>query len=472
MSTTHHYIDGAWAEPDGRETIPVFNPATGEMVAQVAMGTPTDVDRAVRAARAAFPGYAAVPVDERVALLHRIADGLESRREDMAWCITREMGAPITMARGPQAGAGPTQFRKAAEVLADYDFEEDLATARVLREPIGVCGFITPWNWPLHQVTLKVAPALAAGCTVVLKPSELSPLSASLFAEVLRDAGVPAGVFNMVSGKGEVVGEALASHLEVDMVSITGSTRAGIAVARAAAKTVKRVTQELGGKSPNLILPDADIETAVTAGIATCFNNCGQSCSSPTRMLVPHNRLDEVVAIARKAVPALKVGDPANPETRIGPLVSAAQWQRVQHYIELGIEEGARPITGGPGKPEGLEGGHFVRPTIFVDVTPSMRISREEIFGPVLCILTYRDTDEAVALANDTEYGLVAHLQGVEAEVTRSVARRLRAGRVIVNGSPAGADVPFGGYKRSGNGREYGVYGLEEFFEIKAVVGY
>ncbi|MFV0475357.1 MAG: aldehyde dehydrogenase family protein [Pikeienuella sp.] len=472
MINTRHYINGEWVSPGRREIVEALNPATNAAVARVALGSAEDVDLAARAAKAAFESYAATPVAERAALLRRIADGLEARREDMARSITAEMGAPITMARGPQSGTALAHFRFYADLIEQYDFEAELSSARVIREPIGVCGFITPWNWPLHQVALKVAPALAAGCAVVLKPSELSPLSAMLFAEILHEAGAPPGVFNMVFGLGEVAGAALSAHPLVDMVSITGSTRAGIAVAKSAADTIKRVAQELGGKSPNLILPDAGFTRAVPAGVAACFNNCGQSCSSPTRMLVPRDRLDEVIALAREALPALKVGDPEDPETRIGPLISERQWARVQDYIALGETEGARMVAGGVGKPEGLDAGNFVRPTIFADVTPEMRICREEIFGPVLCIQTYADIDEAVALANDTDYGLVAHLQGSDPALIRAAARRLRAGRVIVNGAAIGTDVPFGGYKQSGNGREYGVHGLEEFFEIKAVVGY
>jgi len=473
MSMNEHkfYIDGAWVDPleDGTEN--VVNPANNETIATIAVGSAADVDRAVKAARAAFDTFSRTPVAERIALLRRIAQLLQDRREEMAQAISREMGAPITMARGPQSGAGPTQFSHYADVLENYSFEEATGRSVVVREPIGVCALITPWNWPLHQAALKIAPALAAGCTVVLKPSEISPFSALLLAEIMDEAGVPAGVFNLVNGTGTVAGAALSSHPEVDMVSFTGSTRGGVAVAKAAADTVKRVAQELGGKSPNVLLPDADFPTAVRLGVNTCFNNCGQSCSSPTRMIVPAERLEEVIGLAREAAEALKVGNPADKETQIGPLVSRTQWERVQGYIKLGVEEGATLVTGGPGHPEGLEQGNFVRPTVFAHVDPQMRIAREEIFGPVLCLFTYNDVEEAVRLANDTEYGLVAHVQSQSRENARKVAMRLRAGRVIINGTAATPDLPFGGYKQSGNGREFGIYGLEEFLEVKAVIG-
>ena len=471
MNEHKFYIDGAWVAPLGGGLEDVINPATNQKIASIAVGDASDVDRAVKAARAAFPSFSRTPPSERAALLRRIAQLLQDRREEMAQAISREMGAPITMARGPQSGAGPTQFSHYADLLEKYDFTEETGRSVVVREAIGVCALITPWNWPLHQAALKIAPALAAGCTVILKPSEISPLSAVLLAEIMDEAGVPAGVFNLVNGAGTVVGAALSAHPDVDMVSFTGSTRGGIAVAKAAADTVKRVAQELGGKSPNVMLPDADFATAVRTGVNTCFNNCGQSCSSPTRMIVPRDRLEEVVALAKEAAEAVKVGDPTDAGTQIGPLVSRAQWERVQGYIELGIQEGATLVTGGPGHPEGLEHGNFVRPTVFANVDPQMRIAREEIFGPVLCIFAYDDVEQAVELANDTEYGLVAHVQSQSRENARDVGMRLRAGRVIINSTGATLDLPFGGYKQSGNGREFGVYGLEEFLEVKAVIG-
>ncbi len=471
MNEHKFYIDGAWVAPVSGGLEDVINPATNEKIASIAVGDAADVDRAVKAARAAFPSFSRTPARERAALLRRIAQLLQDRREEMAQAISREMGAPITMARGPQSGAGPTQFSHYADLLDTYDFSEETGRSIVMREAIGVCALITPWNWPLHQAALKIAPALAAGCTVILKPSEISPLSGVLLAEIMHEAGVPAGVFNLVNGAGTVVGAALSAHPDVDMVSFTGSTRGGIAVAKAAADTVKRVAQELGGKSPNVLLPDADFATAVRTGVNTCFNNCGQSCSSPTRMIVPRDRLDEVVALAKEAAEAVKVGDPTDAGTQIGPLVSRTQWERVQGYIELGIEEGATLVTGGPGHPEGLEHGNFVRPTVFANVDPQMRIAREEIFGPVLCIFTYDDVEEAVRLANDTQYGLVAHVQSQSRENARKVGMQLRAGRVIINSTAATPDLPFGGYKQSGNGREFGVYGLEEFLEVKAVIG-
>lgn len=471
MNERQFYIDGAWVDPHGTRTADVVNPATNEVVATVALGSAADIDRAVTAARRAFPDFSRTSPAERAALLRRIADLLQDRREEMAQLITREMGTPITMARGPQSGAGPTQFGHYADMLEQVEFTQPQGKAVIVREAIGVCGLITPWNWPLHQAALKIAPALAAGCTVVLKPSELSPLSALLLAEVMDRAGVPPGVFNLVNGDGPEAGAALSSHPQVDMVSFTGSTRGGVAVAKAAADTIKRVAQELGGKSPNILLPDADFEKAVPAGISACFGNCGQSCSSPTRMLVPADRLADAEAIARRFVPTIRVGDPADEATQIGPLVSRAQWDRVQGYIRLGLDEGCRIVTGGTGHPDGLDRGNFVRPTVFSGVAPSMRIAREEVFGPVLCLIPYEDVEDAVRIANDTDYGLVAHVQSADADMARTVGTRLRAGRVMLNHAPATPDLPFGGYKQSGNGREFGVWGLHEFLEVKAVIG-
>jgi aldehyde dehydrogenase (NAD+) len=394
------------------------------------------------------------------------------RHDEIAETISREMGAPITLARAAQAAAGPRHLGLALDVLRTFDFEEMRGATRILREPVGVCGLITPWNWPMNQVMAKVAPALAAGCTVVLKPSEVAPLNALLLAEVLDAAGVPAGVFNLVNGDGPTVGQAIAAHPDVDMVSFTGSTRAGIEVARAAAPTVKRVTQELGGKSPNVLLDDADLERAVTGGMLTCARNAGQSCNAPTRMLVPAARHDEAVAIARATAERLVVGHPGDEATQLGPVASEAQWCKVQALIERGIEEGATLATGGPGRPEGLERGYYVRPTVFGHVRNDMTIAREEIFGPVLSILPYADEDEAVAIANDTEYGLAGYVTSGDLERARRVARRIRAGQVYLNGSTPDFSAPFGGYKRSGNGREWGRAGFEEYLETKAVAGW
>ena len=466
------YVDGRWQSPESPVTAPVVDPATEQVVGRIALGGAGDVARAVAAARRAFPGFSQVPVAERAALLERILALLERRAGDFIDAMVTEMGAAISFVRASQLPFGVAHVRVAIEVLRRYRFLVVEGTTAIAREPIGVCGLITPWNWPLYQVTAKVAPALAAGCTVVLKPSELSPISALLFAEVMHDAGVPAGVFNLVLGSGETVGAALAAHPEVDLVSITGSTRAGVLVAQAAAPTVKRVVQELGGKSPNLFLEDADFATGVAKGVLAAFRNVGQSCSAPTRMIVPAARLAEVEALAAEAAAALRVGDPRLESTTLGPIANAAQFERVQAMIAAGIDEGAKLVCGGPGRPAGLGRGFFTRPTIFSEVAPGMRIAREEIFGPVLSILAYRDEDEGIALANDTVYGLGAHLQSRDRERARRVAARIRAGQVHINYPAWDGHAPFGGYKRSGNGREYGVFGLEEFLETKAIVGY
>ena len=466
------YVDGCWQSPESPLTAPVVDPATEQVVGRIALGGAGDVARAVAAARRAFPGFSQTPVAERAALLERILALLERRADAFVDAMVTEMGAAISFARASQLPFGTAHVRVAIEVLRRYRFLVTQGTTAIAREPIGVCGLITPWNWPLYQVTAKVAPALAAGCTVVLKPSELSPFSALLFAEVMHDAGVPAGVFNLVNGTGDTVGAALATHPEVDLVSITGSTRAGVLVAQAAAPTVKRVVQELGGKSPNLFLEDADFTAGVAKGVLAAFRNVGQSCSAPTRMIVPAARLAEVEALASEAAAALRVGDPRLEATTLGPIANAAQFERVQAMIAAGIDEGAKLVCGGPGRPAGLGRGYFTRPTIFSAVSPGMRIAREEIFGPVLSILAYCDEEEGIALANDTVYGLGAHLQSRDRERARQVASRIRAGQVHINYPAWDGHAPFGGYKRSGNGREYGVFGLEEFLETKAIVGY
>jgi aldehyde dehydrogenase (NAD+) len=466
------YIDGAWREPAGAGVIPVSSPATETGIGQIASGDARDVDAAVAAARRAFESFSQTPVEARAALLERILGLIEARAEDFAQAISQEMGAAIGFARAAQVPLGAAHVRVQIEVLRDYRFLRQEGPTAIAREPIGVCGLITPWNWPLYQITAKVAPAIAAGCTVVLKPSELSPFSALLFAQVMHDAGAPPGVFNLVNGTGEAVGAALSSHPDVDMISITGSTRAGVLVAQAAAPTIKRVVQELGGKSPNLFLDDADFAEGVAKGVLTGMRNVGQSCSAPTRMLVPADRLDEVEALAAAAAAAIVVGDPADPRTDMGPIANAAQYRRVQEMIAAGLDEGAKLVCGGLGKPDGLNQGLFVRPTIFSRVTPAMRIAQEEIFGPVLAIMPYRDEAEAIALANATVYGLGAHLQSADKVRARRVAGRIRAGQVHINYPAWDGHAPFGGYKRSGNGREYGVHGLEEYLETKAIVGY
>ena len=466
------YIDGGWAPASGQERLPVVDPSTGETIAEVTAGTAADLDRAVAAARAAFPAFAASPVAERIALLERIHALILERTEPLARALVREMGATISHARGSHVALAAAHVQAAIDVLRGYDFLTMRGTTAIVREPIGVCALITPWNWPLYQITAKVAPALAAGCTVVLKPSELSPLNALLFAEIVHDAGAPAGVFNLVNGTGAEVGAAMAAHPDIDMISITGSNRAGVLVAQAAAPTVKRVTQELGGKSPNLLLPDADFARVVPLGVMTAFRNVGQSCSAPTRMIVPRAHLGEIEALARATAEAILVGEPGDDATELGPIANHPQYQRVQTMIAAGIAEGATLLCGGPGQPAGLERGFFVRPTIFSNVATDMRIAQEEIFGPVLAIIPYEDVDEAVAIANDSIFGLGGHVQGADLDQARSVARRIRTGQVHLNHPAWDAHAPFGGYKRSGNGREYGVFGFEEYLEIKAIVGF
>jgi aldehyde dehydrogenase (NAD+) len=465
------YIGGQWVPVEG-DMLPVVNPATEQVVGDIAAGSATDVDRAVAAARAAFPAFSALPAGERAAYLERIRSLVLERAEEFAQAISREMGAAIGYARGTQVSLAVEHLRVARDLLADYPFLVMQGTTAIVREPIGVCALITPWNWPLYQITAKVAPAIAAGCTIVLKPSELSPLSALLFAQAVHDAGLPAGVFNLVNGTGPEVGEAMATHPDVDMISITGSNRAGILVAQAAAPTIKRVTQELGGKSPNVLLPDADFARVVPLGVMTAFRNVGQSCSAPTRMLVPRTRLHEVEMIAKATAKAIVVGDPRDEKTVLGPLANRAQFDRVQTMIEAGIGEGAKLLCGGPGRPAGLARGFYARPTIFSEVTSGMRIAQEEIFGPVLCIMPYESVDDAIEIANGTLYGLGAHVQGDDVEQARAAALRIRSGQVHINHPAWDPFAPFGGYKRSGNGREYGAHGLGEFLETKAVIGF
>jgi aldehyde dehydrogenase (NAD+) len=465
------YIDGAWVEPaQGLKTLDVINPATEESAGVIAMGSAADVDKAVKAARKAFPAWSATSREERLHILGRIVEEYQKRYGDMATAITEEMGAPASLSQRAQAAMGVAHFQTAIGILKDYAFEEDRGSTVIAKEPIGVCGFITPWNWPVNQIACKVAPALAVGCTIVLKPSEVAPFSAVIFGEILAAAGVPAGVFNLVNGDGPTVGEAISAHPEVDMVSFTGSTRAGIAVAKAAADTVKRVHQELGGKSPNIILEDADLKKAVTGGVRSVMNNSGQSCNAPTRMLVPHAKMREAAAIAKVAAEATTVGAPDG-NAQMGPVVSEVQWSKIQGLIQKGIDEGATLVTGGTGRPEGLDKGYYVKPTVFADVTNDMTIAREEIFGPVLSILGYETVEEAVAVGNDTPYGLAAYVQGSDMAQVRKVASQLRAGQVIINGAGPDLMAPFGGYKQSGNGREWGDHAFAEFLETKALIG-
>ncbi|EAQ99340.1 aldehyde dehydrogenase family protein [Congregibacter litoralis] len=466
------YINGEWVDPAVPKPFDVIDPAHETVCARISLGSEADVDRAVAAAKAAFATYGMSSREERIALLERCIEVYQSRYHDIAEAIRMEMGAPKGLAETAQAHTGLGHMQQALDVLRNYEFEEDLGPHRIIKEPIGVCGMITPWNWPVNQIACKVAPALAVGCTIVLKPSEIAPLSAQIWAEVMHEAGVPAGVFNMVNGDGPTVGAALSKHPDVDMMSFTGSTRAGTQVAMNAAPTVKRVTQELGGKSPNIVLDDADLEDAVTRGCMSMFMNSGQSCNAPSRMFVPAARLAEVEAIARGVADAVVVGDPAEEGTQLGPVVSEAQFNKIQGLIQAGIDEGATLVAGGTGRPAGLEAGYYVKPTVFSGVNNTMTIAREEIFGPVLAILPYESEEEAIAMANDTPYGLAGYVQSGDIERARSVGRRIRAGNIHINGAPGGYEVPFGGFKQSGNGREWGEHGFTDYLEIKALEGF
>ena len=465
------YIDGAWVDPIAPQPLDVINPATEAVAGRISIGSAADVDLAAKAARKAFATWSLTSREERIDLLQRIIAEFQKRYNEMAQAITDEMGAPASLAQRSQAAIGIGHLSTAVEVLKTYRFEEDRGATRIVKEPIGVCGFITPWNWPINQIVCKVAPALATGCTMILKPSEVAPFSGYLFAEILHAAGVPAGVFNLVNGDGPGVGAALSSHPEIDMVSFTGSTRAGIEVAKAAAPTVKRVAQELGGKSPNILLPDADLPKAVRGGVLHVMQNTGQSCNAPTRMLVHAPQMDAVIAIAKTVAEGVTVGDP-NGNAQMGPVVSQVQWDKIQALIQKGVDEGATLVTGGVGKPEGLEVGYYVKPTVFAHVTNDMTIAREEIFGPVLTIHAYDTVEEAVTVGNDTEYGLAAYVSGGDQTQVRAVAARLRAGQVFLNGASGDLMAPFGGYKMSGNGREWGDHAFAEFLETKAIIGY
>jgi aldehyde dehydrogenase (NAD+) len=466
------YIDGAWVTPLSSATLDVVDPSTEAVIAQVAMGSEQDAIRAIEAAKKAFPSWSQSSPEARIEVLQRILDVYQRRADDIATTLSAEMGAPLEMALNNQTGSGAAHLETMIETLSDYRFSHLQGTTHVVREAIGVVGMITPWNWPLNQIICKVAPALAAGCTMVLKPSEVAPLNALLFAEVMDEAGVPAGVFNLVNGDGPTVGECLASHPGVDMISITGSTRAGVLVAKAAADTVKRVHQELGGKSANIILDDADLASAVHQGVLECFDNSGQSCNAPTRMLVPMARLQDAIGYARAAAESLSVGPAQSPGVDLGPVVNRSQFQRIQDLIAKGIDEGAQLVCGGLGRPDGLEQGYFIRPTIFACDSNDMTIVREEIFGPVLTLQGYESEEQAIELCNDTPYGLAAYVQCGDIDRGRKIARRLRVGNVYLNYPAWDTRAPFGGFKQSGNGREYGEYGLDDFLEIKGVVGY
>ena len=466
------YIAGHWEAPRGDEQIAIENPATEEDFASIALASVSDVDRAVDAARAAFPAFAATQPGERIELLQRVAAEIEARTDRIADLVTAEMGSPRDFARSFHVGSAVAAFRNMADTLASYSFETPMPGALIVREPIGVCAAIVPWNAPTSILANKVATALAAGCTIIAKPSEVSPLSALVLTEAFEAAGVPAGVFNLVNGMGPTAGQRLAEHPDIDLITITGSTRAGRLVAQAAAESVKRVHQELGGKSANILLPDTDFQHAVAAGVARCYVGGGQSCQAPTRMLVPRSRHDEALEIAAATANGFRVGDPTDPATAMGPVVNRAQFDKIQELIGVGVAEGATLAAGGQGRPEGLDRGYYVRPTIFGDVAPGFRVAQEEIFGPVLSIIPYEDEAEAVAIANGTPYGLAGWVWSADLDRARCVARVMRTGRVYINGAPAAPNVPFGGYRMSGNGREQGVFGLEEHLEIKALLGY
>lgn len=465
------YINGKWVEPAGRATLDVINPATEEAFATISMGTAEDVDTAAKAARAAFPAWSQSTVEQRLTVIRNIIAGMKARADELATAVSNEMGAPMTLAKTAQVGSGLGHFGAIIKVLESFEFEEIRGTTRIVKEPIGVCGFITPWNWPLNQIACKVAPAIAAGCTMVLKPSEVAPISGYILAEIIAESGLPAGVFNMVNGDGPSVGAAISSHPEIDLVSFTGSTRAGREVAKAAADGIKRVTQELGGKSANIILDDApDFAKAVSGGVFGCFVNSGQSCNAPSRMLVPAARMAEAIEIAKATVVKATVGDPNDETKRFGPVVSAVQFEKINDLIQKGIDEGAELIAGGTGRPEGLTKGYYIKPTVFANVTNEMTIAREEIFGPVLSIIAYKDEADAIRIANDTEYGLSGYVAGEPAHALK-VASQIRTGMVHINGAPGDNNSPFGGYKKSGNGREWGLEGFEEFLETKSMFG-
>ncbi|MCA0903104.1 aldehyde dehydrogenase family protein [Qipengyuania aquimaris] len=467
---TKFYIDGQWVDPVTENTQPVENPATEETIGHISFGSAADVDKAAKAARRAFETFSQTSKEERLTLLRAIQAEIANRKDDLALAVSDEMGAPMSLANGPHTGLLAGHCQTAIEVLEKFEFERQDGPTLHIWEPIGVVGMITPWNWPLNQIACKVFPALATGNTMILKPSEIAPFDAYIFAEIMDAAGVPAGVFNLVNGDGPGVGEAISGHPDIDMVSFTGSTRAGVLIAKNAADTVKRVAQELGGKSPNIILDDSAFTQSVMRGTTAMMGNSGQTCTAPSRMLVPHKRMEEAKAAAKEAADGVIPGDPKGNAT-IGPVVSKAQWDKIQGLIEKGIEEGATLVAGGPGKPEGLETGHYVKPTVFADVTNDMTIAREEIFGPVLAMIGYDDYEDAIRISNDTEYGLASHIMGEDIETAKKLAKRIRAGRVAINGG-YDMNAAFGGYKKSGNGREWGEWGFHDFLEVKAVMGH
>lgn len=464
------YINGQWVDPVELKTLDVENPATEKVCGTIAIGTAKDVDAAVAAARAAFSSWSQSNPSDRLEILQNILPEYQSRAAEIAEALTEEMGAPKSLANGFQVGLGEGHLSTAIEVLKNFQFEESRGATRIVKEPIGVCGLITPWNWPLNQIAVKVFPALATGCTMILKPSEIAPFTGQIFTEILHAAGVPAGVFNLVQGDGSGVGVALSSHPEIDMISFTGSTRAGVEIARNAAPTVKRVTQELGGKSPSIVLDDEEFSTNVATAVATMMGNSGQTCSAGSRLLVPKSRMAEAIEIAKQAASEITVGDP-NTEVAMGPVTSRIQFEKIQSYIQKGIDEGATLAIGGVGRPEGLDVGYYVKPTVFAHVSNNMTIAQEEIFGPVLCVLGYDNIDQAIDIANETEYGLAGYVAGADLELARTVARKIRAGYVSINNG-FDFNCPFGGYKKSGNGREWGEYGFHDFLEIKGILGY
>ena len=464
------YIDGKWVAPVELRTLNVENPATEQVCGKIALASAADVDKAVKAARKAFASWSQTSREQRIQVLQRIAEQYQKRAGDLAAAITEEMGAPASLANGYQVGLGLGHLSTAIELLKTFRFEEQRGATLIVKEPVGVCGLITPWNWPMNQIAVKVFPALATGCTMVLKPSEVAPFSAQIFAEILDAAAVPAGVFNLVQGDGPGAGAAMSGHPDIDMISFTGSTRAGVEIAKSAAATVKRVAQELGGKGPNIILDDAAFASNVAAGVESMMGNSGQTCSAPSRMLVPTARMDEAIRIAREAASKVTVGDPSGSFT-IGPVVSGAQFGKIQGLIQNGIDQGATLVAGGTGRPDGLKKGYYVKPTVFANVTNDMTIAREEIFGPVLTILGYENLDQAIAIANDTEYGLAGYVAAADVEQARAVARKIRSGWVVINGG-FDFNAPFGGYKKSGNGREWGEFGFHEYVETKSILGY
>jgi aldehyde dehydrogenase (NAD+) len=471
MQMDRFFIDGRWVDPISGRRLEVVNPATEVAIGEIALASAADVDRAVAAAVRAFPSYSRSFPSERLALIEDILSVYLRRQDEVAEAISAEVGAPVALAHEGQAAAGVAHLEATIRALKQFEFQRRQSTTRIVYEPVGVCALITPWNWPINQIACKVLPALAAGCTMVLKPSELAPINAILWTEILAEAGVPEGVFNLINGDGPVAGAALSAHEDVDMVSFTGSTRAGVAIAKAGADSVKRVHQELGGKSANILLPGVNFEAAVRTGVQYCFLNSGQSCDAPTRMLVPRERQAEVEAIARDEAAAVVIGNPASEDTTMGPVISEVQWTRIQSMIEEGVSEGAILIAGGLGRPAGCERGHFVRPTIFGSVEPDMKIAREEVFGPVLAIIPYDDIDDAIRIANDSPYGLAAYVQGTDLSEARRVASEIRAGCVYLNYAEMDPNAPFGGFKQSGNGREFGIWGLHDFLEVKAIMG-